>query len=155
MLEDGGLFKLNQINPDYQTEYLPKIYYGKGDFKGIAIGASTQYPDVDGYMFAYYHTTGARQKVAFQGKNGDAKSDSLIEAQRKELDANKRIAIIQDWQRYMATKMLMIPFPGQAETFTLSWPWTGNFGVWRAWDAENAADETTIYTWFDKAKFTG
>ena len=155
MLEDGGMFKLTQINPDYQTDYLPKIYYGKGDFKGIAIGASTQYPDVDGYMFAYYHTTGARQKVAFQGKNGDAKSDSLIEAQRKELDANKRIAIIQDWQRYMATKMLMIPFPGQAETFTLSWPWTGNFGVWRAWDAENAADETTIYTWFDKAKFTG
>jgi len=55
----------------------------------------------------------------------------------------------------MATKMLMIPYPGQAETFTLSWPWTGNFGVWRAWDDENAADETTIYRWFDKAKFTG
>lgn len=155
MLEDGGQFKLQQINPDYQTEYLPKIYYGKGDFKGIAVGASTEYPDVDGYMFAYYHTQGPRQKVAFMAQGGDAKSDGLIEAQRKELDFNKRIAIIKEWQSYMATKFLMVPFPGQATTYSLYWPWIGNVGVYRAYQAETSPDETLPMLWFDKSKFTG
>lgn len=155
MLEDGGNFKLKQINPDYQTEYLPKIYFGKGDFKGIAVGASTAYPDVGQYMFAYYHSKGPRQKVAFQGQGGDARSDGLIEAQLRELDRNKRVELIKEWQRYMATKMLMVPYPGQSPAFSLIWPWVGNAGVFRAYDAETAPQETTIHLWFDKSKYTG
>lgn len=155
MFEDGGNFELRQANPDYQTEYLPKIYFGKGDFKGIAVGASTQFPDIDQFMFAYYHTKGPRQKVAFQGNGGDARSDSLIESQRKELDPKKRADIVKDWQRYMATRMLMIPYPGQSPVFDLAWPWVGNRGVFRPYDAETAPQETTIHIWFDKSKYTG
>lgn len=53
--------------------------------------------------------------------------------------------------------MTTVSFPGQAETFSLSWPWFGNFGVYRPWISTDnyAADETLIYNWFDKSKFTG
>ena len=155
MLEESGLFKLKQVNPDYQTEYLPKYYFAKGDFKGIAVGASTQFPEVDQFLFAYYHTQGSRQKVAFQGTNGDAKSDKLIEQQRQELDAKKRTEIIKEWQRYVAGTMPMIPYPGQANTFSLFWPWVGNYGVSRAWDGESGRDRTETSLWFDKSKYTG
>src|SRR3712207_7014790 len=47
---------LFRSNPDYQTEYLPKYYFGQGDFKGISVGASTTYPDIDGYLFNYYYS---------------------------------------------------------------------------------------------------
>lgn len=155
MLEESGLFKLKQINPDYQTDYLPKYYFAQGDFKGIAVGASTQFPEVDQYLFAYYHSKGSRQKVALKGANGDATSDKLIEQQRSELDAKKRAAIIQDWQKHVAGTMPMIPYPGQANTFSLFWPWVGNYGVFRAWDTESGRDRTETALWFDKSKYTG
>jgi ABC-type transport system substrate-binding protein len=157
MLEADGLFKFKQVNPDYQTEYLPKYYWNKADFKGIAVAATTIYPaDPDGHMYSYYHSQGSRQKVAFQGKETiDAKSDKLIEDQRKELDAKKRVEIIKEWQRYTATQMPIIPFPGQASTFTLYWPWAGNAGVFRDWDGESARFQHPLHLWYDKSKYSG
>lgn len=157
MMEEGGAFKLKVINPDYATDYLTNIYFGKGNFKGVAVGATTQFPEVDQFMFAYFHSQGARQKVAFQGlaANGDAKSDQMIEAQRKELNEKKRTQLIQDWQKYVATTMPMVPYPGQANTFSLAWPWLGNYGVYRAWDTEAGRETTETKLWFDKSKYTG
>ncbi|HNM78839.1 MAG TPA: ABC transporter substrate-binding protein [Tepidiformaceae bacterium] len=155
MLEESGLFKLKQVNPDYQTDYLPKYYFAKGDFTGIAVGASTAYPEVDQFLFSYYHSKGARQKSTYQGTEIDAKSDSMIEAQRKELDPAKRAQLIKDWQKYAATKMILIPYPGQSPAFSLFWPWIGNAGVFRAWDAESGRDTTETKLWFDKSKYTG
>ena len=52
--------------------------------------------------------------------------------------------------------MPMIPFPGQAETFSLFWPWYGNYGVFRAFDPTESDKEGTYTTlWFDKSKYTG
>lgn len=155
MFEADGLFKLKQVNPAY-TEYVPKVYYAKGDFKGIAVGATTTYPEIDQFLFAYYHSQGSRQKVAYQGQGGDATSDKMIEQQRAELDPAKRTQIIKDWQKYIASTMPMIPFPGQAESFTLFWPWAANTGVFRAFDPTESDKEGT-YTklWFDKSKYTG
>ena len=155
MLEESGLFKLKQVNPDYQTDYLPKYYFAKGDFNGIAVGATTQYPEVDQFLYAYYHSKGARQKTSFQGTTIDQKSDDMIDAQRKELDAGKRAQMIKDWQKYTATKMPMIPYPGQSPAFSLFWPWVGNYGVFRAWDTESGRDTTETKLWFDKSKYTG
>jgi ABC-type transport system substrate-binding protein len=155
MLEEAGLFKLKQVNPDYQTDYLPKYYFAKGDFNGIAVGATTQYPEVDQFLYSYYHSKGARQKTSFQGTTVDQKSDDMIDAQRKELDAGKRAQLIKDWQKYTATKMIMIPYPGQSPAFSVFWPWIGNSGVFRAWDTESGRDTTETKLWFDKSKFTG
>jgi ABC-type transport system substrate-binding protein len=155
MLEADGLFKLKQVNPDYQTDYLPKVYFAKGDFKGIAVGATTQFPEVDQFLFAYFHSQGSRQKVAYQGTSGvDSVSDKLIEQQRQELDPTKRTQLIRDWQKHVATTMPMIPYPGQAETFSLFWPWIGNYGVYRAWDSEAGRETSETTLWFDKSKYT-
>lgn len=155
--EADGLFKLKQVNPPYATEYLPKFYWNKGDFNGITVGATTDYPaDPDGHIFAYYHSKGSRQKVAFKGTDTiDAKSDAMIDAQRKELDADKRIQMIRDWQKYVATTMPTVPFPGLTSTFTFAWPWAGNYGVHRNWDAESSRFSQAEHLWFDKSKYNG
>ncbi len=155
--EAQGLFKLKQVNPPYATEYLPKYYWNKADFDGIAVAATTDYPgDPDGHIFAYYHSKGSRQKVAFKGTETiDAKSDKLIEDQRKELDPKKRVELIKEWQRHAATQMPTIPFPGHATGFGFSWPWVGNYGVFRGWDWESDHANHARNIWFDKSKFTG
>jgi peptide/nickel transport system substrate-binding protein len=149
-------FKLRQNNPDYQTEYLPKYWYNPtaNDYKGIVCGAYTTFTDVDGYLFAYYHSKSNIQRAGL-GAQGDPQADSLIEAQRRELDANKRTGILKDVQKYLATKMYMVPWPGQATTFTQFWPWVSNRGVYRAWLAESYPQETAVTWWFDKSKYTG
>ena len=90
-----------------------------------------------------------------QGTTIDQKSDDMIDAQRKELDAGKRAQMIKDWQKYTATKMPVIPYPGQSPSFSLFWPWVGNYGVFRAWDTESGRDTTETKLWFDKSKYTG
>jgi ABC-type transport system substrate-binding protein len=154
MIENGGLFKLNLVHPDYQTEYLPKYFYNKGDWKGIMFGASYTYPDVGGSMYGIYHSKGRQADGTLGGKDGDPQGDAMIEAQLKEFDAGKRKQIIQDWQKYMAVRMSAMSWPGLAETFTLAWPWLQNFGVYRFWLGEYA-DETFPYLWLDKSKLTG
>ncbi len=155
MLRDSGLFKLKLVNPDYKTDYVPKYYYAKGNFKGVAMGATTQFPEIDSYLMAYFHSSGGREKSTFMGKNPDTKSDQMLEAQRKEADPAKRAQIIQDWQKYAATWMPQILFPGLANSFSLTWPWYGNAGVWRAWDSESDVSVTAPHVWFDKSKYTG
>ena len=158
-LEADGLFKLKQVNPPYATDYLPNYYWNKGDFKGIAVAATTDYPgDPDGHIFSYYHSKGSRQKVAFKGTETiDAKMDKMIEDQRRELDPQKRVQMIKDWQKYAATTMPTIPFPNtiSGTTFTFYHPWNGNAGVHRAWDGESARFSQAEHLWFDKSKYTG
>jgi len=155
MLQESGAFKLKLVNPDYQTDYLPKYYYAKGDFKGIAWGATTAFPEVDAYMFAYFHSAGARQKTSFQGTVIDKKSDDLIMAQRGELNAQKRVELIKEWQRYQSTNVGTVLSSGAAAAFTLVWPWLGNSGVFRGWDGESDLGHSYYPLWFDKSKFTG
>jgi len=156
--EAQGYFKLKTVNPPYATEYLPKYYWNKADFEGIAVAATTVYPaDPDGHIFAYYHSKGAREKVAYKGTDqfDDGTSDRLIEAQRKELDPKKRMETIKEWQRYAATKMPTIPFPGHATTFGMTWPWVGNYNVFPGWDWESDHFNHARQVWFDKSKYTG
>jgi peptide/nickel transport system substrate-binding protein len=157
MLEANGDFKLRQNNPDYQTEYLPKYWYipsGTGDFKGINVGAYTTFFDVDGFLFAYYHSKSNIHNVGL-GKEGDPRVDQMVEAQRKELDAAKRATIIKDLQKYLASKVYAVPWPGQGSRFTLYWPWVSNRGTHRTYIAETWPQESAQTWWFDKSKYTG
>jgi peptide/nickel transport system substrate-binding protein len=156
MIEGGEHFKLRLNNPDYQTEYLPRYWYSPvaNDYRGIVVGAYTTFADVDGYLNAYYHSKSNIQRVGL-GTQGDPRLDGLIEAQRRELDGARRTAVLQEIQRYLATKMYMVPWPGQGTRFTLFWPWVANRGVFRAYLAEAFPQETAITWWFDRSKFTG
>jgi hypothetical protein len=44
------------------------------------------------------------------------------------------------------------PVSGQALGYGLSWPWIGNAGVYNTWALDTAAQETTVYMWYDKSK---
>ncbi len=155
--EADGLFKLKQVNPPYATEYLPKYYWNKADFEGIAVAATTDYPaDPDGHIFSYYHSRGSREKVAFQGKETiDTKSDKMIEDQRRELDSKKRIELIREWQRYAATQMPIIPFPGKATPFGMAWASLASYNEWRDWDWESQHNEQAVHHWLDVSKRPG
>ncbi|MEW6333184.1 MAG: ABC transporter substrate-binding protein, partial [Thermodesulfobacteriota bacterium] len=153
MLEASGLFRLKELHPDYQTEYAAKIHFGKGDFKGIAIDPTSLYPDVDQFIFALYHSQGSYQQVSLLGKEPNAKNEGLIEAQRRELDTKKRTELIKEWQRYQAEQMMMVPWPGQSPGFSLFWPWIGNAGVNRSWDAESNRESVETRLWFDKTRY--
>ncbi len=150
-LEESGLFRLKLVNPDYATDYLPNYYRSKGNFKGIGVGAFTTYPDLDQFLFAYFHSKGS---IGHSSLLVDPKSDQLIEAQRAEFDAGKRAAIIKDWQRHAAVTMPLVPFPGQSSAYGFAWPWVGNVGVFRAFDTESARDTYETTLWYDKSKHT-
>jgi peptide/nickel transport system substrate-binding protein len=155
MLEATGDLKLRQNNPDYQTEFLPRYSDSRGDFDGMYVAATTVYPDIDGHLFAYYHKAGSSAQIAFKGSGGDEQSYAMIEAQRRELDPDKRTQIVKDWQKYMATKFAVLPFPGQAQQYSLAWPWVGNYGAIRAFGGSEAPAEEYVHWWFDKSKYTG
>jgi peptide/nickel transport system substrate-binding protein len=148
MLETEGAFKLRTNIVDYQTVWLPKYLYSKGDFDGITLTLCTLFPDVDGYLFAMEHQRGQYIRRPFT----DSKMDDLVDKQRREFDRERRIDLIKEYQRYAATKMYDSPVSGQALSFGLSWPWIGNSGVYHGWAADTDKQESLIYTWYDRSK---
>lgn len=115
----SGLFKINlQRVPAQQwtMQYLVEFNYS-----GI-IPASLHGGDMDYFLYNLYHSNGAQN-----GPWSDARIDALIEAQRREMDVNRRNEIIKEFQRYIATKFYnLIPADGEIPTYTAQWPWVRN-----------------------------
>ncbi len=152
MLQETGLLKLNLRQPDYQTEYLTGFYFGKGDFEGIAWGATTTFPVPVQHLNDYYHSAGARQKVAFGGDpttvEGQVESDALIERAIQSLDFEETVSLVKDWQRQNALRMPDIPspWPGAVPAFGLYWPWVKNIGTFR--DYLEMPEQTAVTEWW-------
>ncbi len=144
-------------NPDYQTVWLPKYYYGKGGFNGIAIGADRPEPDIGNFMFQRFHPAGTRFKgfdpSGTDPRKGDSEVTKMIDEVRQEFDTAKRKEIAKRYQQYMAEAMYDVPFPGLAAPFNLVWPCLGNAGVYRSGAEQYAAGtETAVYLWIDSSK---
>lgn len=143
--------------PDYQTSWLPDYYYGIGDFEGVALGAENfRGQDVGAFMFSRYHPDGPRFKgfdpSGTNPKAGDPQVTKMAEDIRLEFDDAKRREIAKSFQRYMAKTMYLVPFPGQAAGFGLTWPAVGNTGVYQSGSAYSYGTETLIHLWLDKSK---
>ncbi|MPZ97824.1 MAG: hypothetical protein GEU80_00580 [Dehalococcoidia bacterium] len=157
LFNESGLLDLEVTNPDYLTEYLPNIYYGKGDFDGIAWGASTTYPVPIQHLFDYYHSTGARQKVAFNDDastiDGQAAADGLIEQALRSLDFEEQVELVKQFQVENASRMPMVvsPYPGATPGFSLHWPWAENFGAYRDY-LEQPEQTGWTYYWINEQK---
>jgi ABC-type transport system substrate-binding protein len=132
MWNQSGLVKLKPTLMEYQP-YLANIYQ-KRDFRGAALQPEFTYVDIDQELYNTWHAKGGR----FKGFP-DPRVDSLVEAQRKELDDKKRIGIIQDLQRHMAEKFYWIPWDGTSSGFTFRWPYVHN-SAWPGWNEWLAAD---------------
>lgn len=87
---------------DYASKYFPQTF--SGNYTGIVFGGETQFPEAGGYvnrMFTDNPLNHAHVK--------DATLTDLVAKQQRELDPAKRKEIINEIQRYHATKMYYIP----------------------------------------------
>jgi ABC-type transport system substrate-binding protein len=118
-LKEAGIFRVDaRFTP--ANEYRLTINVdGKYDGTQMQSGASGN--DIDYVMFRDYHSSRVGG-VAFP----DPKLDALAEAQRREPDFQKRIAIIKDIQIYLAQKMYMNPGRSLYTRFSFRWPWLHN-----------------------------
>lgn len=122
----SGLFRVNLQRIPY-AEYLPR-YYQQRDFKGIVIQQPEfTYNEVDSELFNWYHSRGARLKIP--PSISDSRVDEMIMRQRRELDDERRVQIIYDFQRYMAEKMYTVPGDGVSGGFGFQQPWYMNTGA--------------------------
>ncbi|MGH2598986.1 MAG: ABC transporter substrate-binding protein, partial [Dehalococcoidia bacterium] len=131
MLQKAGI-KIKPNLLEYQA-YLSQVYQ-KREFKGVAPQPEFTYVDVDLELYNTYHSAGSRFKSV-----KDPRVDELIEAQRRELDEQRRTSLIHDLQKYLAERMYTIPWDGTASGFTFRSPYLHN-SAWPGWNEWIAAD---------------
>ncbi len=152
MWEANGDFKLKVNTPDYRAEWRPKFHYNYDKHEGIAWGGVQAYPDVDGWLQAYWRS--GQERTGHVGADGkpDAHLDDLIAKQRGESDIHKRTALLQDFQRYAANTMYLFFGAGSSPGYQLAQPWLGNFAVYRTHAIGSDGNEIYPKLWIDKSK---
>lgn len=160
LFESSGLFKLSEGAPEYKTEYIPDIYYGKGDFDGIVWGAKQG--SIGGgihpvqTMLDDLHSAGGRMHVAFQGDpttvEGTAQSDAAIEKIAASLDFEEQVEGIRKWQVDNVDRMPIVSsgWPYGVAGYELNWRFVKNFGTFREFLEQNVATQY-IHWWIDEA----
>lgn len=146
-----GPFKFTTVPLDYSTAFAQRAsaaghLTGGHDFDGAAYGLIPVFPEVDSLFANHYISGGPYYKFEDDYPN-DPKWDSFMKQQQLEQDPKKRVEIIKDFQRYAAGKMYLLPYPGNANTFSIGWPWAGNFGTFTT-----RGLNTDTYLWLDKSK---
>ncbi len=147
MLEDVG-FQISRQPREYQNEWLPKFFYGRGDFDGLSWVPGGGRSAVGQFLQTFYHSSG-------QGNiptGNDPMLDSLVEKQARELDKAKRTETIYEIQRYLAKGMKLVPYSYAVPGFSLAWPWVGNFGAFVAWPGSELQQNVYVNTWIDQTK---
>jgi peptide/nickel transport system substrate-binding protein len=138
MIAEAGI-TTKPVLLDYLKEYIPNFRDGHGQFEGWGymstaggvtggspVGAlAIRFWSKGGNAFAGFSTSGKNDQA------GDPQVDSMIEKARVEQDADKRSALVNDLQRYLAKAQYQLSSPGGATGFVLGWPCLGNFRVWR------------------------
>jgi ABC-type transport system substrate-binding protein len=144
MLQEGGLFKLNPSQLDYQTEWREVCQYSAGeDYLGFCFNNSGGFND-EAYMVAKYTPEG---KYAASYLPLEGITDAVMDA-RRELDADERSNKIKEIQKKLAVEWYDIPMPGLIREYSLRWPWLQNHGVF------NSGGPTALefaYWWYDKS----
>ncbi len=151
MIQEGP-FKLNRVGVDYNTYFIKYVsaaprLTGGHQFDGAAYGRIASFPEIDSYFGNHLMPGGTFFKFEEDFPPPDDKWYSLLKAQQVEQDRKKRVELIKEWQRYAAQKMYIVPHPGQASTFTVSWPWVGNMNTFSA-----RGGGTDVTLWLDKSK---
>ena len=122
-LKESGIFRVD-VRALPANEFRVTINVD-GKFDGTQQESGASGNDVDYVMFRDYHSSRVGG-VAFP----DPKIDALAEAQRREPDFQRRLAIIKEIQTYLAQRMLMNPGRSLYTQFGFRWPWmrNGNHG---------------------------
>lgn len=140
-LSDIGV-KVTTDVQDYNSTYITQT--SVGNFKGIAFGPETPFPEAGGYPIRLF-TDNPKNR----SKIKDPTLLKLAKDQQSELNADKRRQIFLDIQKYNAAKMYYIPSQYRAGTV-----WTGyqpsikNTDTYRT-KGFGAPTETYVYYWKD------
>jgi len=153
MLQEGGLFSLS-LNSVPTNEFNQKYFKGGGLYEGIVLNQGPGVSgDIDNHITVRFNVKANPPQCLFRTVHPwYTKIQSLIEAQRVELDEKKRAAILLDLQKEMALQMPAVPWPGIANGFSLAWPFMGNFGLYKAKSSITAPSESWPSLWFDESK---
>lgn len=98
-LNSSRVFKLDVVSKEYGA-YITSNYRGKYK-EDCFYGYTTPAGDPDEVMWDMYHSTSARNASRVK----DPKLDELLEAQRRELNEEKRRAILKELQIYLGEQM--------------------------------------------------
>ncbi len=127
-ISEAQIQMINQIGiktttdvQDYNSKYKTQTF--AGNFKGIAFGYETPFPEAGGYASAYLPGNANNHS-----KINDPQLTELWKKQGAELDLTKRKALFNQIQAYHATKMYYIPSQAGAGT---------GWGAWREWVMTN------------------
>ena len=153
MLQNGNLFAID-LQGIPTNEYNAKVFNGGGLHEGLAMNQGPGVSgDIDNQITVRFNVTAnppqclLRTVFPFYEK-----TQSLIDAQRKELDDKKRQTILSDLQKEMAVQMPAVPWPGIAGGFSLAWPQFANFNLLTPKSTITAPSETWQTYWLDDSK---
>jgi peptide/nickel transport system substrate-binding protein len=125
MVESSGIFKVNRVLINYQTEWNTERYRrSKGQFNGATWGPDTAPPDGASAIFMLYNSQGGY----YQG--GDATMEDLTLKARREFDEKKRRDLVLEAQRHNGAHFWNNKL-GNAGGFSLTWPAMRNQGVFQ------------------------
>lgn len=161
MMREAGIRM--QVNvTDYNTEHLP-VYSIGNLFKGISASIASPTPHPIAHLTQEFARVGAPvnrgaggqpEPGYVEGQPGtgiDPKLNDMAAKLRRELDQKKQIEQVQDYQRYLGDKMYDIPMPGYNYTYSLTWPFVQNLGVYRTWVATaSGPQEGQLHYWLDR-----
>ncbi|MCX6021906.1 MAG: ABC transporter substrate-binding protein, partial [Chloroflexi bacterium] len=122
--------------------YNSQVYTRNGQFEDLAGFAQGTPMDPDLWLSDFYHSKGGRNSSYVN----DPKLDEMIEAQRREFDANKRKQIVIDIQRYLLEKNYSLTLR-TAIANNARWPWLKNVVYSAAGDYP--AQRQWEYVWID------
>ena len=155
MLQNGSLFNIDLTGLP-TNDFNNRVFNGGGLHEGLAMNQGPGVSgDIDNQITVRFNVTAnppqclLRTVFPFYQK-----TQSLIDAQRKELDDKKRLTILTDLQKEMALQMPAVPWPGIAGGFSLAWPWFANFNLFTPKSTITAPSETWPNYWFDASKKT-
>jgi peptide/nickel transport system substrate-binding protein len=94
-----------ELKPEEYGKYISTTYLGK--FEKMAMGPITPFTEVDDWLYGAFfpEQPNNRSSVA------DAELSKMLVAQRREMDPQKRLAIVHDIQRYLADKAYYVYLP--------------------------------------------
>jgi peptide/nickel transport system substrate-binding protein len=128
------------VNPQPINKIVQRLYYdGTAPW---AVGVDTGWLDLDDWMFPQFHTDGPKNSFALR----DAEMDSMIVAQRQELDESKRRDIGHAIQRKLLHLNAGVNLVSE-RVVTLSWPYVKSFPV----DIGSGYQNRFADTWLDRS----
>jgi ABC-type transport system substrate-binding protein len=155
MVKEAG-FNIELKAVDYQSDFLPTVVQGRGDFDGdLAKLASATLADPAMSLRYQFHSSSPNSYANYKDKE-QLEIDGLIVNALSEFDAEAYQAIIHEIQRKMSAWQPAISYGFNATSIAPVWPWVMNWNVFQGAVTRRVSPletrDGTIHTWYDATK---